>query len=213
MQRQPTPRLDSARPGHFIRQKDAIARYGGQPEALVDLSDLPSKQSHAESGEDKQRKERDKEVTKTLKLKSWDTSKVRGFATCWQCGKPRCIYSCLDEEFAVQVVQQRIESSKFVCGSLLFDEQEQIGKVLAQRTARNCESDVEKSYYTVEKRALKTTNVCIHCGSPEGLMAREALVQQKLTGGYDCYPILLHLCGGEQESYQEWEKARNRGKT
>ena len=84
MQRQPTPRLDSRRPGHFMSRKDAIAKFDGQPLALKDLSDLPSKQTPNEVGEVfKQKKVHDKEVAVSKKLKSWDPSNVRGFVNCW----------------------------------------------------------------------------------------------------------------------------------
>ena len=91
MQRQPTPRLDNInknRMGHFLRRDDALRLFGDCPAALTNLDDLPSK-TIAEAAEGKKaRTGRDADITKKLKLKSWDGKKVRGITVCFNCSKP-----------------------------------------------------------------------------------------------------------------------------
>ena len=77
------------------RDFEAIEKFSGNKAALTDLSHLPS---HKNEG-DKSKAQRDQEVTKELKLKSWDGKKVRSFVSCFHCGKRRCIYSPTDDAY------------------------------------------------------------------------------------------------------------------
>jgi len=63
--------------------------------ALMDLSDLPSNVGDEKKEDAKKRSDRDKEMTKTAGLKSWNAKTVRAIVSCYNCGKRWCIkYVC-----------------------------------------------------------------------------------------------------------------------
>ena len=68
LQRQPTPRLDPARPGHFLCRNDSLEKYGNDPSALTNLEDLPSTQKDLEVLASKSAQERDKKLSSKFKL-------------------------------------------------------------------------------------------------------------------------------------------------
>lgn len=90
---------------------------------------------------------RDKEVAQKLDLRSWDPKKVRSVVRCFHCNKPRCIFSKEMNTVYYQVsklLKQRIKSiSGYSCGDLLFDDDDEISNVIAQRQQLTCESRVE----------------------------------------------------------------------
>jgi hypothetical protein len=151
MERQPTPRADPNRRQHFLRRDEALALFreqGSKPQDLVDLSALPSAQVSEAASAKKERKDRDLEVTKKMKLQSWSASKVRALVTCWLCGKPRCLYSTRELSVdSLEVLPQLLEAAHFVCGALLCQPDEPMGQEIAQKIDLNCKSAVEKSYF------------------------------------------------------------------
>ena len=95
-QRQPTPKQDTARPGHFLQRDDALSKFSREHSpaaALCDLSELPSKNTTGEASRLAELKKLDAERSKNLKLNKWTATKVRASVSCWQCGMPRLIYS------------------------------------------------------------------------------------------------------------------------
>ena len=112
MQRQPTPCCDPKHDGHFLCRADALNEAGGKESSLVDVADLPSATLDEKKGETKERTQQDERVSKQFKLKSWDGKKVRATVACFECGKPRCVYSQEKKAyFAVEtVLQQKLES-------------------------------------------------------------------------------------------------------
>ena len=192
MQRQVTPRIDTARPGHFLSRDVALLSSTEQSlHAQTDLTDLPSNRPSRDKEEEKRKKQRDQKVTTDLKLKSWEASKVRGFVICEECRKPRCIYSQTDETFqpAAQAVQREIEQAHFMCGDILLGDDKAFGKVVVQQLNLDCRSPIEKAYYNTPTRRLQTTDVCVHCGSPDGLKTQEELQKLGLTKGFACRPL------------------------
>lgn len=156
MQRQPTPIKDPKREGHFYGRSDALAVLGGNDDCLIDLSDLPS---FVVDEKKRDKAKRDREITKELGLKSWDSKRVRCFLVCYNCGKRRCVYSPRDDEYvnAITAMQQKLESvsGRFSCGDLLFPNNHHLSKVIVQKQNLTCESAIEKGYYNNEGRALK----------------------------------------------------------
>ena len=163
--------------------------------ALTNFSDLPSYKNEG----DKTKAQRDKEVTKELKLKSWDGKKVRSIVVCYHCGKRRCIFSPTDETFAQgsAALKAKLEdvSDRYSCGDLIFDDKDPTSKLIVQRLNLTCESKIEQAYYKNEDRSLKLKRICIHCG--EGgtvgsfLLGQDELRQRNLTGGKECFPICV----------------------
>ena len=84
MQRQPTPKLDPLRRGHFLGRKDALAGGNVAAKALTDLTDLPSQKQEGQKADAKLRAKRDERVTKEARLKSWDGKKARCTLTCYE---------------------------------------------------------------------------------------------------------------------------------
>ena len=198
MQRQPTPRSDPNRPGHFFRRDQALAAAVNNPNALSDLSEMPSNAGDKKKELNKKHKERDAKLTKELILKSWDGKKVRAFLICYHCGKRRCIYTGKEEGYlaAKVALRQKMESvsDRFSCGDLLFDNDHPLSKVIVQKQSLTCESPIEKGYYNCEERALKLKDICIHCGekgAADFLFSLPQLQQKNMTDGYNCFPICV----------------------
>ena len=96
MLRQPTSRIDPSRPSHFLRCDDALQLYGGSKNALIDLSNLAlvnenymKKASAVKRVKDK----RDVDMSKDVKLRCWDSKKMKVFLKCFNCCKPCCFFS------------------------------------------------------------------------------------------------------------------------
>jgi hypothetical protein len=199
MQRQPTPRRDPRRDGHFLCRADALNEAGGKESSLVDVADLPSATLDEKKGEAKERTKRDERVSKQFKLKSWDGKKVRATVACFECGKPRCVYSQEEKAYfaAETVLQQKLESVslRYSCGDLLFPDNHHLSGVLVQRQSLVCESAIEKGYYNCSNRLLKLKDLCIYCGAEDAegsnnfLLGMKELTEQCKTNGYHCFPI------------------------
>ena len=61
-----------------------------------------------------------------------------------------------------------------------------------------CESNIKKSYYQNEGRALKLKPNCIYCGSKGGkdfLLGTDELSEHCLMAGYSCYLICVDFLG------------------
>ena len=128
----------------------------------------------------------------TFKLNKWNATKVRATVTCWQCAITRLIYSNAELEKDVKIaLQQRIEGMHFVCGSLLFEEDDPLGSIICQRLALNCETGLERVYYNPKqgRKNFKTPDICIHCASGHNLHTHSELHEAGLTDGKECYPI------------------------
>ena len=124
MQRQPTPRRDHQRPGHFISRIDTLKKNGTDEDALTDLTDMPSRVND-EAKESKRRyADRDKHINAQLSLRGFEAKKVRGIVSCYHCGKRRCIYAQTKDDWdgASLAVQQKLESvgHRYSRGELLF---------------------------------------------------------------------------------------------
>jgi len=200
MQRQPTPRLDPSRPGHFLCRDQALKEAPNHPNALTDLTDMPSNVGDKDKKKLKAAKERDVSVTKSLGLKSWEGRKIRAIITCFNCNKRRCIYSPKDEEFIAANVafRQKLESvsGRYSCGDLLFADDHPLSKVIVQKQGLTCESQIEKGYYANTDRSLKVKMICIHCGelgndNEEFLYCMPQLIEKNMTKGYNCFPICV----------------------
>ena len=203
MQRQPAPRSDPNRPDHFLSRKDALQLYGGNQEALTNLTDLPSANSESKKASETKKilDKRDTDVTKALKLRSWDPKKVKGIVACYHCSKPRCFFSqSKNDEYrvAAKTLHANLEiiSFRYSCGDLVFEDRHPVSNVIGQRQSLTCESQIEKSYYNLDERSLKLPDICIYCGesgSNEFLLRQEELEERNKTGGRKCYPICI-LC-------------------
>ncbi|KAL7550297.1 hypothetical protein ACHAWF_013536 [Thalassiosira exigua] len=194
-QRQPTPIEDPNRKGHYYRRGDALERFSGKLTSLTDLSHLPS---HMEEMMNKDLAKRDVNLAKELKLKSWDSKRIRALVVCYNCGKRRCIYSPTDESYtaAITALHQKLESvsGRYSCGDLLFDDGHPLSRVIVQKQNLTCESQIEKGYYGNKERSLKLKPICIHCGekgSKDFLLCQDELEMRCLTGGYKCFPICV----------------------
>ena len=147
MERQPTPREDQSRPGHFLEREDALRKYGNDPSSSVDLSDLPSMNTKKKELAERRKAltSRDIATSKRLELKSWDPKKVKGIVVCYHCNKARCFFSReinAEYEDAIKLWQQKMEAIDFrySCGDLVFEDDHPVSKVLAQCQVLSCES-------------------------------------------------------------------------
>jgi hypothetical protein len=198
--------MNPSRKEHFYSREEAIEKFSGNKAALTDLSHLPS---HKNEG-DKSKAQRDQEVTKELKLKSWDGKKVRSFVSCFHCGKRRCIYSPTDDTYirGSAALKAKLESisDRYSCGDLIFDDDDEMSKLIVQKLNLTCESQIEKGYYQNEDRFLKVKPICIYCGESGTvggfLLGQNELRQRKLTGGYKCFPICVE-CHGSGKKVDE----------
>lgn len=125
----------------------------------------------------------------------WKPTMVRETVNCANCGKPRCIFSKnhLDAE-TQRILEQRIEMTSFVCGKLLFDDNETVGVKIAQRQDLSCDSPIEKAYYNPRKgrSTFVTPDLCIHCGKSHSLLRIEDLRNKgHVTDDLDRYPICV----------------------
>ena len=95
MQRQPTPKKDPTRPGHFLRRKDALHLADNDTKALEDLCGLPSMNNEKlkKSAEWKALKAMDVARASELNLRSFDTKKVKNVLICYNCHKARCFFA------------------------------------------------------------------------------------------------------------------------
>eukprot|EP00984_Skeletonema_dohrnii_P019673 scaffold9466_cov85-Skeletonema_dohrnii-CCMP3373.AAC.1 len=199
LQRQPTPIMNPKRKKHFYSRREAIGMFSGNDAALTDFSDLPSYKNEGE----KTKAQRDQEMTKVLKLKSWDGKKVRSIVSCFHCGKRRCIYSPTDEKYysGSTALQQELESvsHRYSCGDLIFEDGSEMSKVIVQKLNLTCETQIEKGYYHNEDRSLKLKPICIHCGESgtagSFLLGQKELRERNLTGGFKCFPICVECHG------------------
>ena len=115
---------------------------------------MPSQKNEDLKEEQRQHAERDKRLNITLKLCSWENKKVRGFLTCYDCGKRRCLYTVTGEawELNKKLVQQKMESVgyRYRCGDLLFGDGP-MSEVIIQKQSLTCESKIEPAYYNPKK--------------------------------------------------------------
>jgi hypothetical protein len=195
-QRQPTPKADTGRPGHFLRRDDALAKFSreGSPAAtLCDVSELPSKKGTEETSRLKQLQALDSLRAVDYRLNKWSATKVRATVRCWQCGMPRLIYSNADLTKDNKIaLRRRIEGMHFVCGALLFQEDEPpLGRIISQKLALNCETGLERAYYNPKqgRKNFTTPLICIHCASQSNLRSHAELHEEGLTDGKECYPV------------------------
>ena len=201
MQRQPTPRIDdkiSHEKNHFLSRDDALRLFDGKPSAFTDLTDLPSKAVDKAKQDQKEKAKRDQDVNTRLKLRFWENKKVRSVVMCFHCNKPRCMFSHdVNPEYfeAAKVLKRTMESiSGYSCGDLIFNDDDPISEVLAQRQNLTCESKVETAYYNVLGRKFETVPVCIYCGekgSSDFLLQQAQLESRGKSGGRQCYPICI----------------------
>ena len=168
LQRQPTPRKDPMREGHFYRRSEALKLFAGDAAAFTNLSDLPSHKSGDKKQSKKDKEKRDTEMAKKLGRNIWQAKAVRSFLACFHCSKRRCIYSPTQPGYAREAgtLKQKLEliSGRYSCGDLLFDDSDPLSKVLVQKLNLTCESQIEKGYYSNAERSLKLQDICIHCG-------------------------------------------------
>ena len=167
MQRQPTPRADPNRKGHFLSRNEALSAYAGVEGALTNLEDLPSDKSEAKRFSESL-KLRDIKKAKDAGVREWDGKKVQSIVTCYDCGKRRCMFSRKkDERYneAVKRLQQKLESIDFryTCGDLVSDD-DPLSDVLAQRQNMRCSTPMESAYYMNKDRDFKGQDVCYYCG-------------------------------------------------
>ena len=189
MQRQPTPKLDKSRPGHFYSREAAIAKFGQKDSSLVDFSDLPTKKGDRPSDAKKTAKKRDTQVGKSVS--KWAPTSVRATVTCENCARPRCLFakSALSEEQGSQL-QVLKEARQYLCGSILVEGEH---PMVVQRMNLSCSDGVEKEYYNHDKRRFETPVICAHCTSTEGVMLDHELKEKQLCGGYPCLPMCAGL--------------------
>ena len=143
--------------------------------------------------------DRDVEVNKNLKLRSWDTNKVKVILKCFNCNKPRCYFSQSNNdeyEAYVEILQLKMESIslRYSCGDLVFDDDHPVSTFLGQHQAITCESTIEKAYYNIKQRALKLPDIYIHFGeggSKDFFLGQTGLEERKKTGANKCYPIFI----------------------
>ncbi|KAL7547981.1 hypothetical protein ACHAWF_011257 [Thalassiosira exigua] len=198
LQKQPLPVEDPMRKGHYYRRGDALKLFSDQPAALTNLSHLPS---HMEDQKRKDLKKRDIDIAKDLKLRSYESKKVRAIVKCFHCGKRRCIYSPSDEVYTVAItaLQQKLESvsNRYSCGDLLFNDGHHLSRVLVQKQNMTCETQIERGYYNNVGRTMKLKPICIHCGElssdPSFLLGQKELEERCFTCRYTCFPICV-LC-------------------
>ena len=81
MQRQPTPREDPSRPGHFLERDNALVLHGEDSSSLTNLSDLPSANDKNKEVVERRREkaERDLKTSQRLKMRSWEPKKLKGY--------------------------------------------------------------------------------------------------------------------------------------
>jgi hypothetical protein len=192
MQRQPTPRWDPTKPGHFMTRNDALAKYAGDDKALTSTEDLPSTKKDFEVSASKEANIRDKRISAKFKLKSFEPKKVRSVVECYSCGKGRCIYSTLDDitDEMTTELELNIENVTYQCGDIFFpDENQGLGSIFIQRQNLTCSMPMEKSYFDIYGRAYKCPDRCYWCGSGVDLLRQKELVEMKITEGEEKIPI------------------------
>ena len=158
---------------------------------------------------------RDVATSKRLELRSWDPKKVKGIVVCYHCNKAHCFFVWeinAEYEDAIKLWQQKMEAIDFrySCGDLVFEDDHPVSKVLAQRQALSCESQIEKAYYNLEERALKLLDICIHCGEggdSDFLLGRAELEAKGKTEGKQCYPICT-MCLGKGKAIVKYPKKK-----
>mmetsp|Transcript_30445 Transcript_30445/g.69473 ORF Transcript_30445/g.69473 Transcript_30445/m.69473 type:complete len:957 (+) Transcript_30445:1194-4064(+) len=204
MQRQPLPRLDKHRPGHFLSRDASLKKYAkaDNEHALTDMTDMPSFAQEKESDAKKMHAKRDKQMNADLGLRGWENKKVRGFLTCYNCGKRRCLYTKTVEDWdgAVNTVKQVIESlgHRYSCGDLLFDGDHPLSKVVVQKQSLTCESTIEIGYYNPSNagdRVLRAKDICVHCGEtgPTDFLLRLPQLREKnMTEGWHMLPTCVN---------------------
>ena len=98
MQRQPIPRLDKDRGGHFLSRADVQARVLGEV-AFTDLEDLPSNAVDTSKVGAKLKAGRDENASEASGIRSCKGNKVRVFIKCYECSKKGCVYAETDEGY------------------------------------------------------------------------------------------------------------------
>ena len=184
-QRQPTPRLNPMRGGHFYSREEMLSSTtkSGKP-GTTDLTDLPSSRATLNNSD----KKRDSDVSKKYDLKSWDHKKVRAAVYCHSCGKPRCLYSNNEKEFKDGEWGDKIlkasETALYICGDVLLD-----NEVVHQKINLSCESEVERNFYIANSLKKVNRELCVHCGEGNDLVPEAELKLEGRNG----LPI-CHLC-------------------
>jgi hypothetical protein len=217
MQRQPTPRIDTSntqRENHFLSRDQSLLLFANNASAESDLTDLPSKKVNDLKEANKVKATRDKEMAEKLQLRSWDVKKVRSFVFCFNCNKPRCIFSKELNTAYYQAANELKKKMEFIsgysCGDLLFDDDHEISTVIAQRQQLTCESRVEVAYYNVDGRSFKTTPVCIYCGKTgrSSFLYQQAEIEARnKSEGKKCYPICID-CFDEGKKVVHYAKSK-----
>jgi hypothetical protein len=106
---------------------------------------------------------------------------------------PRLIYSnaALTKDDKITLWRQ-IEGMHFVCGALLFQEDEPpLGRNISQKLALSCKTGLERANYNPKqgRKNFETPLICIHCASRSNLRSHAELHEAGLTDGKECYPV------------------------
>ena len=126
--------------------------------------DRPSLKGHGEDPE---------AVTADFSNKDFfNAQKAWGIITCWECYKPRVVYTkgklTLQEKNALTAVD---DSRVYTCGSTLFSSSSDFKSLVVRRNIQ-CTSPIEAQYYSA--KLVNFPPVCYYCGGSE-----ETLVNDK----------------------------------
>ena len=211
LQRQPTPIQDPTRTDHFYERKKALAKFKNNQKSLTDLSDLPSKNATAtHKSEMGIKKKRDAVVGG-----KWAPSSVRDSVACWECGKPRCLFSqkMINDEKIMKSLQTHKESHQHVCGSLLMpdDSKNSLAGIFVQRIGITCADPIEMACYNPgnnKRTRFQTPLICALCTTKYNVMEQAELEAEKISGGNKCLP----MCRGCMSFGNKPAKKSNRGR-
>ena len=144
------------------------------------------------------------------------TSSVRDSVACWECGKPRCIFSkhMINDEEILKGLQTYKESNQYVCGSLLIpdDSKNSLAGTFFQRIAITCADPIEMAYYNPrdnKRSKFQTPLICALYTSKYNVMEQAELEAEKISGGTKCLP----MCRGCRSLGAKPAKQSNRSRT
>src|SRR2546423_5402932 len=112
-------------------------------------------------------------------------TKVRGFITCNECSKVRCLFSerQLTEQDELEI-QHAIENWFYTCGSAIFSHEHDLFNKVFVREKIGCKTPMEFTYYSCRK---VHPDRCYHCGSTDNLQIKPDLLMET-------YKSVLPLC-------------------
>ncbi|CAC5376627.1 unnamed protein product [Mytilus coruscus] len=107
---------------------------------------------------------------------------VRRTVSCYECGKPRCIYAkkTLTSREA-RTLNRMLEKHDYTCGCIIVPEDDTLHGIVHTRLQMECRTPVEFSYYADNTPIRLQKDICCYCASPNSEKDAEEVAKFKVV--------------------------------